>query len=172
MDLDIKKLQMMGLASANPLVKKTFSIKYHPLKPKTAWADPEVPEREEQEATGEISVYLRKMTAADQIFVHSAISQGQDAIYAMLHRSVYKEDGSRVFETVEDAMTVDLAMFSPLATLVMQINGALQKKSQPRMSSSAKSRSPSADGQSQNGKKPSRRKNSKPGSTIGNVSAP
>jgi hypothetical protein len=170
--MDLKDLQSMGLVTSNPLVKRTITIQFHPLLPKGKWKDPKVEERQEEPVEREVDFYLRKMTAADQVAIAACISVNRDPIYTMLHRSVYNEKGERVFPTEEDAIGVDLVMFAGLIDEINQLNEGFGKKSQPRMKRGAKSRSPSADAASRNGKKPSPRKSLESGSNTEKNTAP
>lgn len=150
--MDIDQLRAMGVVSSNPLVRREFKISYHPLLPEKEWADPAVPERSQDKVDGTIDVWLRKPTASDQLAIHKAIADGRDAMFVLLHRCVFKQDGSRVFPTEEDAVGLDLSVFSELVVELNRIAGDLRKKSLPRTKSGANSLSPSADEASLSGK--------------------
>jgi hypothetical protein len=170
--MDLKQLQSMGVLTSNPLVKRTITIEYFPEKPQAKWADASIPEREEESVSGTVDFWLRKLTAADQIAIASCIKEKRDPLYTMLHRSVYSEDGSRVFPTEEDAIGVDLTVFAGLVEEIHKLNGDFGKKSQPRTKRGAKSRSPSGAAASPNGKNTSAEKSSTSGSSTDASAAP
>lgn len=156
--MDLVQLRQMGLASANPLIKKTITIKYFPLK------EGSETEREEKEIDGTLDFWLRKFTAADRMAV-SAVS-GDERIYESIYRCVFKEDGTPVFPDIETARELNLKMFSELFLAINEINGGSTKKSQPRTNGGTRSRSPSAVGRSRNGSKRSQAKKLTGGSST------
>lgn len=164
--MDLKQLQSMGVFTSNPLVKRTIEIEYFPEKPQAQWADASIPERESESVSGTVDFWLRKLTAADQIAISACVKSGRDPLYAMIHRSVYSEDGSRVFPTEDDAIGVDLGVFAGLVDEIHKLNGDLGKKSQPRTKRGVKSQSPSVAAASRNGKKASASKSSRSGSST------
>lgn len=168
--MDLEQLKSLGLVSANPLVKREIKIKYRPLLPKDQWKDPEVEERGE-EVEGTFTVWLRKLTALDRIQVSAAAEAGKDAVSLLIHLCTFKEDGSRVFPTQEDAAGLDFAMFAPLLTEINKINSGIGKKSRPRTRSGASSPSPSGDEASASGSTRSPRKSSESGDSIENALA-
>lgn len=170
--MDLEQLKNMGLVQANPLVKREIKVRYRPLLPQSEWADPAVEERAAEEVEGVVTVWLRKMTAADQMAVATAAQAGRDAISLLIHLSVFKEDGSRVFPTEADAAGLDPVMFMPLLVEINKLNEGISKKSRPRTSSGASSRSPSADAVSPNGNSASQSKNSQSGTSTEKRTAP
>ena len=169
--MDLDQLRSMGLVSANPMLKREIKIKYRPLLPKEQWKDPNVEERQEEAVEGTVTVWLRKMTAADQMAVATAAQAGRDAISLLIHLSVFKEDGSRVFPTEADAAGLDPVMFMPLLVEINKLNEGISKKSRPRTSSGARSRSPSAAEASPNGSNTSVPKNSRSGDSTESAAA-
>lgn len=162
--MDINQLRSMGLMAANPLVKKTITIHYYPFK------EGSESEREEQSVEATVDFWLRKFTAADRIALN--VAEGEERAYVGIQRCVFTEDGKPLFPDIDTARELDLEMFAQLLVAVNEINGSAAKKSQPRTSSSAKSRSPSAAGRSQNGKKASPMKKSASGSNTETSTAP
>jgi hypothetical protein len=169
--MDLAQLKAAGLVTGNPLVKREIKVRYRPLLPKEEWADPAIEERSEEYREDIIPVYLRKLTAADQIAVASAQSRGQDVTYMVIHRCVYTEKGSRLFEIEDDAFGLDLTMFAGLITEINLLNEGSGKKSPPRMKRGANSRSPSAR-RSANSRKPSRPTTGASGSSTAPSTAP
>lgn len=170
--MDLSQLKAMGLVTSNPLVKREIKVLYHPLLPKDEWADPEVEERAPSKVEGEVTVYLSKLTAADQIAVAAASAAGRDYTYVILSRCVYTEDGRRLFPTEEDARGLDLSMFGELVAEINKLNGGGEKKSLPRTKRGANSRSPSAAERSRSGKRSFRPVSGASGSNTGPSTAP
>lgn len=162
--MDINQLRGMGLMAANPLVKKTITIHYYPLK------EGSETEREEKSVEATVDFWIRKFTAADRIVLNQ--TEGEDRAYVGIQRCIFTEDGKPLFPGIDTARELDLEMFAQLLVAVNEINGSAAKKSQPRTSSSAKSRSPSAAERSQNGKKASPTKKSESGSNTETSTAP
>lgn len=151
--MDLDQLKSMGLVNANPMQKREINIRFRPLLPKDQWSDPNVEERQEEEVDAKVTVWLRKLTAADQMALADAHRAGRDTYSLLIHLSVFKEDGSRVFPTVDDAAGLDTVMFAQLLVEINKLNEGISKKSRPRTSSGARSRSPSVDAASPNGNK-------------------
>lgn len=149
--MDIEQLRSMGLVTPNPLLKRDFKVRYRPLIPQSEWADPGVPERQEEEIEGTIDVWIRRPVAADQIAIHKAIDEGYDNVSALIHRCVFNESGKRLF-TLPEAESLDLKMFGNLVDLINKLAGKAVKKSNPRTRSGASSPSPSGEEQSESGK--------------------
>lgn len=169
--MDLARLKALGLVTSNPLVKRDIKIKCRPLVPQEQWADPEVEEREpEQEVS--VTVYLSKLTAADQIEVYARKQAKQDFTYLILSRCVHTEEGLRLFPTEEDARGLNLEMFAELVMEVRKLNGDAAKKSPPRTKRGASSRSPSADDPSPSGSPPSPSKSGESGCSTEPSTAP
>ena len=159
--MDLLKLQALGAFVPAAIFKRDISIKYRPLKPAETWADPDVPEREVDFVTESMTAHIRKRRSAD--FLEMVGAPNQDAPFLTVLRCVVHENGAPVFESLEQVKNLHEWILIPLATAVKEVNTDDAKKSQPRMSSGAASRSPSAAGASRNGKSRSRKKNARSG---------
>jgi hypothetical protein len=153
--MDYAQLKAMGVVESHPMVRHEFTIRYFPLLPKEQWKDPNIEERAAERAEAQVTVYLRSMTAADQIAAAAANRAKRDPVYLMIHRCVFKEDGGRLFESEEQATEIDLDMFAGLINGLNKLHGGSAKKSQPRMKRGASSRSPSAAAASKSGSRKS-----------------
>ena len=169
--MDLEQLQLMGLVHANPLLKRTIKVRFFPLLPKAQWADPDVEERATKAEDGEVTVYLRKLTAADQIMVRQAMLAKRDPMYCVLHRSIFNANGGRLFASEEEAMGLDLTMFSGLILEINKLNDT-GKKVTPKAKSGSNLPSPLGEEASQNGKNPLPLKNSPAGSNTASVTDP
>ena len=163
--MNLEQLRAMGLVAPNPLLKKELKIRYRPLLPQDQWASPEVPEREEEFVEGVVTVFLRKLSAADQMLVHKDSPTGLDFLYTIIHRCVFTESGERLFPTREDAEQVDLVLFTPLIDELTGLIGGAGKKSPLKTSSGANSPSLSVDEASKSGNSTSARKSMASGSS-------
>ena len=141
---DLTQLAAMGLVERNPLVKRDITIKYYPLKPEAEWAEPGEPEREDTLVEGTVTVFLRRFRASDSIAIHGAT--GDDQAYVAIYRTVFTQDGQRLFPSLDEAFGLKVEIFHPLLKEINKLNGvSLKKKSKPKTSSGATSPSPSAD---------------------------
>jgi hypothetical protein len=141
--MDIQQLQRMGVLVSNPLIKKTITIKYFPLKPEETWENPTIPEREEERVEGDVDFWIRKLSALDNIALN-AIKDPAERVYAGIQRSIFNEQGELVFPDLETARCLDLEMFAPLLIAMNELNKGASKKSQPKTNSGVNSVSPSA----------------------------
>lgn len=148
--MDLVQLRSMGLMAANPLVKKTITIKYRPL------IEGSETEREEKPVEATVDFWIRKFTAADRIALN--VAEGEERAYIGIQRCVFTEDAKPLFPDLETARELDLEMFAQLLVAVNEINGSVTKKSQPRTNGGTRSPSPSAVGRSRSGSKPSAQK--------------
>lgn len=165
--MDITQLRHMGLATSNPLIKKTITIKYYPLK------EGSTTEREEEQAEGSIDFWIRRFTASDRIATAQlANSDPDEATLLAVQRSIFSEDGKPVFPDTHAVRELDLEMFAPLLLAINEINGGGAKKSHPRTNGGTRSPSPSVAGRSGSGRKSSRSKSSTSGSSSPTNMAP
>lgn len=159
--MDLLRLQALGAFVPAAIFKREISIKYRPLTPAETWADPEVPEREADYITESMTAHIRKRSSAD--FLEMVGAPSGDAPFLTVLRCVVHENGAPVFANLEQVKTLHEWILIPLASAVKEVNTDDAKKSQPRMSSGAASRSPSAAGASRSGKPRSRKKNARSG---------
>jgi hypothetical protein len=168
--MDIQSLRQMGLVNSNALTRTDVKIKYRPLLPKEQWADAAIEERQQEEVEGVVTVFLRRLTAADQLAIANVDKKVGDPVCMMIHRTVFMEDGQRLFPTADDVLGLDLTMFAGLVTAIVAHNPTA-KKVPPRMSSGVSSHSHSADEPLLNGKTPSAPLNLQSGPTTAESSA-
>lgn len=170
--MDITQLQRMGLYTPNPLIKKTVTIKFFPLLDESKNADPAGP-RSDKLTEASVDFWIRKFTASDRIATnHLAQTDPDAATYLALQRSVFKEDGTPVFASLDEARSMDLGIYAPVMIAIKEINGDGSKKYRPRTNGGTRSPSPSGEGRSESGKKSSRKRNSTTGSSSPTSTAP
>lgn len=159
--MDLLQLQALGAFVPAAIFKREIAIKFRPLKPADTWADPDVPEREAGYVTQSMTAHIRKRSSAD--FLEMVGAPDGDAPFLTVLRCVVHENGAPVFASLEQVKTLHEWILIPLATAVKEVNTDDAKKSQPRTSSGAASRSPSAAAASRSGKPRSRKKNARSG---------
>lgn len=151
--MDLKQLHAMGAMVPKTLFKRELEINRPELVPEDQWADPKVAEFTGEWVKDSITVHIRKRNSSD--FLQIVQAENADKAHTAVWCSVCTEDGSPVFETIEQVRDLQEWLFAPLLLAVNEVNEVGPKNSQPRTSFGAKSRSPSAEGQSRNGSKPS-----------------
>lgn len=149
--MDLIKLHAMGAIVPRTLFKREIEVTFCPPLPAESWADPGVPEYEDEPVTQTMTVYLRKRSSADMLEVGEA--EGADRSLMTLLRSVCTPEGAPVFESIEQVRQLEPWMAIPLLQAVAEVNRYGAKKSTPRTSSGAPSPSPSAAAASRSGKK-------------------
>lgn len=170
--MELKQLQAMGAIAARTLVPKDIQIKYQRPLPPEQWAEPGVPEYPDKPEMVEetLRVFVRKRSAIDSAEFMRA-SDRERGFLAIL-RCVCNEDGSQLFSDLEQVASLADWMWIPLAAAVYEVNEFGPKNSQPRTSSGASSRSPSAADRSRSGKRRSPKKSSQSGAHTAPSSAP
>lgn len=150
--MDFATLQKLGAIVPKALVKREITFKRPELRPDSEWADQDVPEFTGELLEESMTIHIRRGSSADAIDVSNA--SDRERPFVAIYRSICDEAGNQVFPSLEEAMQLQMWMALPLFTAINEINGGGSKNSRPRTSSGAKSRSPSAEGRSPNGKKP------------------
>lgn len=168
--MDLKQLQAMGAIVSKSLTKREVPIKRPELRPVEEWADPSAPEETGNWLDDSITVHVRKRSSADFLEMLTATDRDKPAVAIL--RCVCDEDGSEVFESLEQVQDLKEWLYVPLMMVVNEVNQFGPKNSQPRTSSGAKSRSASADDLSRNGKKRSAKRNARSGLPTATSAAP
>lgn len=159
--MDLQKLQALGGFVPATIFKRDIPITYRPLTPAESWADPDVPEHEQAPVTDMLTTYIRKRSSAD--FMEIVNATDADKAFLALLRCVVHPCGTPVFADLAQTKQLAEWLLIPLLTAVNEVNTFDAKKSQPRTSSGAASRSPSAAEASRSGKRLSRKKNARSG---------
>lgn len=171
--MDLIQLQAMGAIATRSLIPKDIPIRRPKTIDRKLWQDPDVPEFvDPPELINEtLSTHIRKRSSAD--FVELMQAEPRHRAFVMIMRCVCKPDGTQVFDTLDQAEMLEDWLWMPLAAAVREVNPELfPKNSQPRTSSGASSRSPSAAGRSRNGKRRSPKKSARSGSPTAPSAAP
>ncbi len=152
--MDIKQLQAMGALVSRVLTKVEVKVK----RP----SDPENADSERIDDT--VDVWIRKRSSAD--FLEMVNAPDRDKAHIAILRCICHEDGSEVFESLDQAKQLAEWLFIPLMLAVNEVNSFGLKNSQPRTNSGAKSASSSA-ARSSKRKPGSLKKNAQSGSPTG-----
>lgn len=166
--MDLQQLQAMGAIATRALVPKTIMIQYPKPLPQEQWADPAVPEYADvPEMVDEtLDVHIKKRSSMDA--AEAMRAPERERVFILILRCVCKPDGSQVFDTLDQVVSLKEWIWIPLAAAITEVHkGGEAKNSQPRTSSGASSRSPSAGGRSRSGKRRSPRKSERSGSRTG-----
>ena len=157
--MDFHQLQALGGIVSPVLVKKEIEFTCHLPKPAESWADPEVPEVEDEAVTQRATVFIRKRTSRDFLDIMEA--SDDDRAFLSLFRCVCNEDGTPFFPSVDDAARLAEWMFLPLIGAVTEVNSFRPKKNPPKTTSGSTSPAPSADEASPNGRPRSPKKSAR-----------
>jgi len=173
--MDLKQLQAMGAVAPRALVKKDIPIRVPPLKHADQWEDPNIPEADEsapkeQWSEESLTVHIRKRSSVD--FYELISSADREKPFVVILRCVCDERGEPVFQDLAQVVQLKEWLWMPLALAANEVNQFGSKNFQPRTSSGANSRSPSAAEASRSGKRKSPKKNAPSGSPTETGAAP
>ena len=135
--MQLSELKAMGAFAPDKTIKREITFKKPVLRPKQEWADPEIPEETGEVEDASMTVYIRRGSAADAFEIQQAAKREQP--FVVIHRAIVHEDGTPVFESVEQAMRLQLWLAMPLFDAVMEAAPAAPKASRRKKSGGAKS---------------------------------
>lgn len=168
--MDLKQLAALGAFVPTKLFKREVAIKRPETKAQGEWADPDVPEFTGKIVDDTVTVWIRKRSSADFMEIRQA--KNRDKFHLAVQLCVCNEDGTPVFETLEQAEKLQEWLFVPLAAEVHDVNGEGPKNSQPRTSGGVTSPSASAVARSRSGKLRSARRSTSSGASSRPSAAP
>jgi hypothetical protein len=160
--MDLKQLQTLGAFVPTKLIRREIEISRPILKPESEWAIPGIHEFTDEVVRESMTVFLRKRASAD--FMEMIATEDREKASVSILRCVCNEDGTQVFESVEQVSRLEDWIFLPLIAVVMEVNKYGPKQSPSRKSSGANSRSASAVARSRNGKRSLPKKSGRSGS--------
>lgn len=130
------ELQAMGAFVPTKPIKRDIKIKKPIQKPAEEWADPAVPEFTGETEDATITVYMRRGAAIDAIETMRA--QERDQPFVAIFRSVVNQDGTQVFESLEQASRLATWIAFPLFTAITEVAGAAPKGSRRKTNGGSK----------------------------------
>lgn len=140
--MDINQLQALGALVTRSVFPKEIKVRRPVLKPVEEWADPGEPEGTGEFVEDTLTAHVRKRSSAD--FLEMVQAPDRDKAHIAVLRCVCREDGTEVFQSLEQAKQLQEWLFIPLMLAVNEVNQFGLKNSQPRTSSGTSSPSSSA----------------------------
>jgi hypothetical protein len=140
--MQINDLKAIGAFVPSKLIERTVKFQRPIQKPESEWEHPDIPEFTGEIADESVTVWIRRGTAADAIELMQAERREQP--FVAIFRSVCHKDGTSVFESVEQAESLQLWLAMPLFEAITEVAGKTPKASRRRTSSGSKPASPTA----------------------------
>ena len=140
--MKLSDLQEMGAFVSTKLIQREVKFQRPELKPASEWTDPDIPEMTGEVLNESMTVWIRRGSAADAIELMQAARREQP--FVAIYRSVCNKDGSPVFESIEQAESLQLWLAMPLFEAITEVAGNGPKASRRRTSSGLKQASPTA----------------------------
>ena len=136
--MDLKQLQAMGAFVPQKLHKREIEVTRPVPLPAAEWADPDIPEYSGESVKEKMTTYIRMGSSADDIEMSRATEREQP--FVAVYRFICDEKGTQVFESVEQAMTLQTWLVIPLFNAIAEVRGGRPKASRRKTSSGSKSR--------------------------------
>ena len=150
--MSLKDLQALGAFVPTKPFKRSIECDKPVLAPEGEWESPDVPEFTGETERVSIDVYFKRMSSADEVAIAQAPADLQP--FVMVFRLVRNEDGSPLFESVDQAASMASWVLAPIVSEIEKIAGSRPKKPSTRPThSGSKSRSGSAGEAPKSGRK-------------------
>jgi len=159
----------MGAIVTRSLFKKDIPIKQPVLRPVEEWESPDQPEFTGEVVDNTLTAHVRKRSSAD--FLEMVQAPDRDKAHIAIWRCIVHEDGTEVFESLEQAKQLQEWLFIPLMLAVNEVNGFGLKNSQPK-TNSGMSLPSSSVARSRKLKRVAPKKNARSGLHTGTDAAP
>jgi len=140
--MELNDLKAIGAFVPSKLIERTVKFQRPIQKPAAEWEHPDIPEFTGDVADESMQVWIRRGSAADAIEMMQA--QRREQPFVAIFRSVCNKDGTLVFESVEQAESLQLWLAMPLFEAITEVAGNGPKPSRRRTSSGSKPASPTA----------------------------
>lgn len=149
--MSLKELQALGAFVSTKPVKRTVEVSRPIMKPESQWGDPQVPEFTGEHEPATLDICLKRPSSADEIAIAQASKE--DQTFVIVCRLVRNEDGTPLFESIEQAAGLASWVLGPIVAEIDSFAGYRPKKSSPpKTSSGSKSRSHSGAEAQKSGK--------------------
>ena len=150
--MSLQELKALGAFVPSAPIKQTITVSRPVMSAADTWEDPDTPEFTGDVEEVTVDVYMKRLSSADEIAI--ARADPQERAFVSIFRLVRNEDGTPLFESIEQAAQLAGWMLAPLVQRVEQMAGASVKNRQPpRTTSGSKSHSPSGAEVRKSGKK-------------------
>jgi hypothetical protein len=124
--MSLKDLQALGAFVPTKPFKRTIEFDKPILAPEEEWDSPDVPKFTGETERVSIDVYFKRMSSADEVAIAQAPADLQP--FVMVFRLVRNEDGSPLFESVDQVASMASWMLAPIVSEIEKIEGSRPKK--------------------------------------------
>lgn len=124
--MSLKDLQALGAFVPTKPFKRTIEFDKPILAPEEEWDSPDVPKFTGETERVSIDVYFKRMSSADEVAIAQAPADLQP--FVMVFRLVRNEDGSPMFESVDQVASMASWVLAPIVSEIEKIEGSRPKK--------------------------------------------
>lgn len=124
--MSLKDLQALGAFVPTKPFKRTIEFDKPILAPEEEWDSPDVPKFTGETERVSIDVYFKRMSSADEVAIAQAPADLQP--FVMVFRLVRNEDGSPLFESVDQVASMASWVLAPIVSEIERIEGSRPKK--------------------------------------------
>lgn len=124
--MSLKDLQALGAFVPTKPFKRTIEFDKPILAPEEEWDSPDVPKFTGETERVSIDVYFKRMSSADEVAIAQAPADLQP--FVMVFRLVRNEDGSPMFESVDQVAQLASWVLAPIVSEIEKIEGSRPKK--------------------------------------------
>jgi len=124
--VSLKDLQALGAFVPTKPFKRTIEFDKPILAPEEEWDSPDVPKFTGETERVSIDVYFKRMSSADEVAIAQAPADLQP--FVMVFRLVRNEDGSPLFESVDQVASMASWVLAPIVSEIEKIEGTRPKK--------------------------------------------
>ena len=124
--MSLKDLQALGAFVPTKPFKRTIEFDKPILAPEEEWDSPDVPRFTGETERVSIDVYFKRMSSADEVAIAQAPADLQP--FVMVFRLVRNEDGSPLFESVDQVASMASWVLAPIVSEIEKIEGSRPKK--------------------------------------------
>lgn len=124
--MSLKDLQALGAFVPTKPFKRTIEFDKPILAPEEEWDSPDVPKCTGETERVSIDVYFKRMSSADEVAIAQAPADLQP--FVMVFRLVRNEDGSPLFESVDQVASMASWVLAPIVSEIEKIEGSRPKK--------------------------------------------
>ena len=124
--MSLKDLQALGAFVPTKPFKRTIEFDKPILAPEEEWDSPDVPKFTGETERVSIDVYFKRMSSADEVAIAQAPADLQP--FVMVFRLVRNEDGSPLFESVDQVASMASWVLAPIVSEIEKIEGTRPKK--------------------------------------------
>lgn len=168
--MNLEQLRALGAFKDRSIVPRSVTLKHKPLLPESEWDDPNVPKYADEPFEDSIDCFIRKRSSADNLEL--ARAEEHLVPHLTVLRGVVDKNGKPIFPDLDTVVGLEEWVLLPLFSAVAEVNTIGPKASPPKTSSGANSRSDSGAARSRSGRKWSRPKSAKRGSSTPASAAP